>query len=177
MLRSTTSKPTKVLKVVELPNIAEFQRDDGRYVDLGWRFVGATGGEWVGYIGTDTDYLTVSPEQLTAIMQIAGITKLPEPPKHLERSAEESNGGDTEFGNALWVLLLAAASAFLLRVAHRRLLPDDQIGEPKGLVEPAADWMTTAERHMASAGTPRPHPPIRASTVVRSGTSAFGRRA
>lgn len=182
-LGSSTKKPIEVVKVADLPNVADFQREDGSYVDLGWRFLGETDGEWVGYIGSDHDYLTVSPEQLTAIMQIAGIEKLPEPPKrrgHFAnggQSAKESSGDHGNFGSALWTLLLAAASVFILRVARRRLLPDDQIGEAKGAAEMAADWMTTADSRMAPAGAPRTSTPMRASTVVRGGSSAFGRRA
>ncbi len=176
-LGSSARKPVEVVKVVDLPDVADFQRDDGSYVDLGWRFLGETTGEWVGYIGSDIDYLTVLPEQLTAIMQIAGITQLPEPPKRLGQSVKESSGDHAKFGSALWMLLLAAASVFIMRVGRRRLLPDDQIGEAKGAAELAADWMTTAESRMAPAGAPRTSSPMRASTVVRGGSSAFGRRA
>jgi hypothetical protein len=114
---------------------------------------------------------------LTAIMQIAGISSLPEPPKRIGHSAKETSGELAKFGNALWMLLLAAASVFVLRVARRHLLPDDQVGEAKGAAEMAADWMTTAESRMTPAGGPRPSSPMRASTVMRGGSSAFGRRA
>lgn len=176
-LGSSAKKPVEVVKVVDLADVAEFQREDGSYVDLGWRFLGETDGEWVGYIGSDHDYLTVSPEQLATIMQIAGITQLPEPPKRIGHSAKETSGELAKFSNALWMLLLAAASVFVLRVARRVLLPDDQVGEAKGAAEVAADWMTTAETRMAPAGAARTSSPVRASTVVRSGSSAFGRRA
>jgi hypothetical protein len=176
-LGSSTKKPIEVVKVADLPNVADFQREDGSYVDLGWRFLGETDGEWVGYIGSDHDYLTVSPEQLTAIMQIAGIEKLPEPPKRIGQSVKKDSGDHSTSGGALWTLLQIAAAIFLLRVAKRRLLPKSEVGEPDGAAEVAADWLSKPESTVAAASSPRMSSPMRASTVVRGGPSGFGRRA
>jgi hypothetical protein len=176
-LGSSTKKPIEVVKVADLPNAADFQREDGSYVDLGWRFLGETDGEWVGYIGSDHDYLTVSPEQLTAIMQIAGIETLPDPPRRISQSVRDDSGDHSASGSALWALLQIAAFVFLLRVAQRRLLPQSEVGEPDGAAEVAADWLSKPEARVAAASGTRMSSAMRASTVVRGGPSGFGRRA
>jgi hypothetical protein len=47
-----------VVLVKDLPNKPELRRDDGKYVDLGYHFT-RTGGEWVGYVGSSTQYLAL----------------------------------------------------------------------------------------------------------------------
>ena len=39
-----------------------------------------TGGEWVGYVGSDTKYLPLTPEALATLMRLANIQTLPPPP-------------------------------------------------------------------------------------------------
>lgn len=179
-LGSSTKKPIEVVKVADLPDTADFQREDGSYVDLGWRHIGETGGEWVGYVGSDADYLTVSPEQLTAIMQIAGITTLPEPPKRLGHADIDISGLDSGEDSTLWSLLQFAAFIYIIRAARRRFFSSSEAGT-RDVSEPASDWMSQAEDRMAAAAAPRAPiataPSARSTTVVRSGSSGFGRRA
>lgn len=179
-LGSSNKKPIGVVKVADLPNTADFQREDGSYVDLGWRYVGETGGEWVGYIGSDDNYLTVSPDQLTTIMQIAGLTTLPEPPTRIGQHAQSpgGEGSNTGGGSGLWTLLQIAAFVYILLMARRRFLPKSETAAPDGAeAAAAADWMLKAESRMGISGAPRTTAPMRASTVVRGSPSTFGRRA
>ncbi len=182
-LGSSTRKPIEIAKVVDLPDIADFAREDGTYVDLGWRFIGETGGEWVGYIGSDADYLTISPDQLTAIMQIAGIANLPEPPARIGERARADNGAalSSAGGSVLWTLLPFAAFFYIAVVARRRFVLKSAAGTAHPSGDPTADWMSKAENVMAAAAAPRrpagESAVMRASTVVRGSPSAFGRRA
>ena len=50
--------------VKELPRIPALLRKDGKYIDLGYKFYSGSGGEWIGYIGSDTDYLKLPEPQL-----------------------------------------------------------------------------------------------------------------
>ncbi len=177
-LGSSTRKSIEVVKVADLPDVADFQREDGSYVDLGWRFLGEKDGEWVGYIGSDADYLTVSPDQLTAIMQIAGISTLPEPPSRIGQHAQSPGGqeSNTSGGSALWTLLQIAAFVYILLMARRRVFPKSETAAPDRAEEAAADWMSNAERSMATSGAPRASTSMRAATVVRGSPSTFGRR-
>lgn len=181
-LGSSTRKPIEIAKVVDLPDVAEFAREDGSYVDLGWRFVGETGGEWVGYIGSDADYLTISPDQLTAIMQIAGIASLPEPPTRIGQRAQANDGAtmSSAGGSVLSTLLPFAALFYIAVAARRRFFPKSAAGTAHPSGDPTADWMSKAENVMAAAAPRRPageSAVMRASTVVRGSPSAFGRRA
>jgi hypothetical protein len=165
-LSATTGKPVKVLKVVDLPNVAEFQRDDGSYVDLGWRFVGTTGGEWVGYIGTESDYLTVSPEQLTAIMQIAGLESLPEPPASVLQSTNPEGlfaDPDTEASLSGLFLLILVPLFVVLDAGLRSGPGENDIFDPNERplyieTPPKADWLTTAELKIATAAAAQDSP-------------------
>lgn len=43
--------------VKELPRIPALLRKDGTYIDLGYKFYSTSGGEWVGHIGSDSEYV------------------------------------------------------------------------------------------------------------------------
>jgi hypothetical protein len=83
-----------IVLVKDLPNIEALKRPDGKYVDLGYIHQ-RSGGKWIGYVGSDTEYLPLTPEGLNALMRVAGISKLPDPP-----ARPASSGG------SLWTFLL-----------------------------------------------------------------------
>ena len=66
--------------VQELPRIPLLQRKDGTYIDLGYKFNSFSGGEWVGYVGSDSEYLTIAEPQLKLILLLAGMTDFPAVP-------------------------------------------------------------------------------------------------
>lgn len=66
-----------LIKVLELPRIAMLKRSDGQYVDLGYKFYSWSGGDWIGYIGSESEYLPMTPEKLQVLMVVAGLKELP----------------------------------------------------------------------------------------------------
>lgn len=191
--------PPEVVKVMDLPDAPEFQREDGSYVDLGWHFIGRSGGEWVGFIGSTTEYLTVSPEQLAAIMLAANITRLPDVPVRMSgRNKSTSQGSDRGWGTIGLVSTIMSVIAAFMFIRYlqwkaaigaafliRRLL--QWFRDPSG-----ASWTAVAERQVASTApglkakaSSRPAAPsrsqptavVRSSTVVKGSPSIFGSRA
>ena len=77
-----------VIKVVDLPNIKAFKLKDGRYMDIGYKYVPVTkffltfgiyDKGWVGYIDEDT-YIDLGEDKVRAILKATGQT-LPPPPE------------------------------------------------------------------------------------------------
>jgi hypothetical protein len=71
---------SEVIELVkDLPNIEALRRDDGKYVDLGYLHKRG-GGEWIGYIGSDSTYVILDPEGLKFLLQVSGLKELPPAP-------------------------------------------------------------------------------------------------
>lgn len=185
---SQTEKKAVVVKIIDLPDMADFQREDGTYVDLGWSFIGETDGKWVGYIGSDIDYLTISPEQLVAIMAAAKLTALPEPPKRVSPKTLMTAGNSSPPDVGWTMLLIVGAMALYVRYLIQKVVWNaaSQFGD---IVKQAADAFsqltTTKAAPAATAGStvqPARHvarvahmAPARRTTVVRSSPSLFSR--
>lgn len=71
----------QIQKVLDLPNIPALRRKDGKYVDLGYLHHRFFGGKWVGYIGSSSKYVDLSEKNLTLMLRIAGVRKLPPVPE------------------------------------------------------------------------------------------------
>ncbi len=97
-----------VVKVKDLPDTGALRHKSGAYIDLGYRFT-TTGGDWVGYIGSSSQYIALPPEKLKALLAVAGEKGLPPvPSRHASSSA----------ASGLKILLIAiGVCAILLRVA------------------------------------------------------------
>jgi hypothetical protein len=65
--------------VTDLPDIPALKRDDGTYVDLGYRFT-LTGGQWIGYIDSHR-YLDLNETQLQMLITVGRLKKLPPVPQ------------------------------------------------------------------------------------------------
>ena len=89
-----------LVKVLEFPNIPALKRKDGKYIDLGYKFNKYSGGEWIGYIGSSTKFLTLNKAQLTMLLSIAGVDKLPPVP-----SRAASSGSSWGFGLGFLAIL------------------------------------------------------------------------
>ena len=191
--RVSSQPQVDVVKVRDLPDTPAFQLDDGTYVDLGFHFIGETGGDWVGYIGSSKDYLTLSVDQLSGIMRLSGMESLPPEPKRRSQSYSGS-GGSGGLGWMFWVIVGAAILGF-------RFLKGLIFGVGKVAARATArsgsgaagssEWLARAESRMASAGAAGPSPDrvraaatgtarssggsaSRSSTVVRGGRVSFG---
>ncbi len=68
-----------VVKVLELPRSPNLMYE-GKPIDLGYKFYSGSGGEWVGYIGSDTSYLPFKPDGLERTLALAGLRGLPPVP-------------------------------------------------------------------------------------------------
>lgn len=74
------AKPQPVVKVLDLPDSETLRLNDTTFVDLGWRQTDEKGGEWVGHIGSDTEYVPLNAEQITGMLKEAQLKSLPPPP-------------------------------------------------------------------------------------------------
>ncbi len=146
----------EVVKVLDLPNTAAFQQDDGTYVDLGYHFFSDEAGEWVGYTGSHRDYLSLSDAQLSGIMRLAKLDQLPPVPSRRARSSSYS-GGSGGLGNMFWILLIVGFFGF-------RFWRKVSVGAVKvaGAAArqvhartneaPTGEWMAKAESRFSAAG-------------------------
>jgi hypothetical protein len=69
-----------VVMVKDLRNIEQLRRADGTYVDLGYHYKTLFGGEWVGYVGSSSEYLALKPESLNVLLALGGLSELPPVP-------------------------------------------------------------------------------------------------
>lgn len=72
---------SQIVKVMELPDVPMLRRNDGAYVDLGYRWGDAGLSEWIGYIGSDSEYVPLTPALRETVMMAAGIEQMPQPPQ------------------------------------------------------------------------------------------------
>jgi len=96
----------EIVKVLDLPDIPQLRRTDGRHIDLGYKFTSG-GGEWVGYVGDDGKYLALSEDAVQMLLMVAGVDRLPPVP---ERPASTGGGGLTT------ILMLLGFGVILYRV-------------------------------------------------------------
>jgi hypothetical protein len=96
----------EIVKVLDLPDIPQLRRTDGRHIDLGYKFTSG-GGEWVGYVGDDGKYLALSEDAVQMLLVVAGVDRLPPVP---ERPASTGGGGLTP------ILMLLGFGVILYRV-------------------------------------------------------------
>lgn len=82
-------------------------------IDLGYKFNGCFGGEWVGYAGNDTKYLHVSDEQIALMLSVAKLDRLPSPPSRFAHP-------ETLKVPAMWGGALLVAGVVLSLLARRR---------------------------------------------------------
>ncbi|MEO9873870.1 MAG: hypothetical protein ABJM26_07185 [Anderseniella sp.] len=69
-------KNEALVKVVDLPDVPQLKRTDGKYLDLGYKFT-TVGGSWVGHIGSNKNYVKLNEQALQAMLTVARLKKLP----------------------------------------------------------------------------------------------------
>lgn len=74
------ARQTPVVKILDLPDTETLRLNDTTFVDLGWRRTADQGGEWVGHIGSDTEYLPLNSDQIAGMLKEAQLKALPLPP-------------------------------------------------------------------------------------------------
>ena len=105
--------------VKELPRIPAFQRPDGKYMDLGYKFHSFSGGEWVGHIGSDREYLTIPEPQLQMLLLLAGMSELPPVPDR-----------PWSWGGIFWAVVGGFAALKFLSKKLKGAPPSGQVPEP-----------------------------------------------
>ncbi|MFN0218126.1 MAG: hypothetical protein ACKVP4_04830 [Hyphomicrobium sp.] len=166
-----------IVKVLDLPDTALFRRPDGRYVDLGYRFTSGDAGDWVGYVGSSTQYLPLSKDALNGMMMVAGLKELPPPP------TRTSSGGMVALLIVAGVIGFGVLKRFVFGAARTVAAATSE-----GLSSQTPDWVARAEERVASSAQASPAPTARRDMgrataaahrvgAVSAPRSAFGRRA
>lgn len=83
-------------RVLDLPDIPALLREDGRYIDLGYLHRRSGEGEWIGHIGSSSEFVKLSERQLKQLLMIAGVPELPPVP-------ERKSGGAA----LMWLIVAA----------------------------------------------------------------------
>ena len=87
----------EIVKVLDLPDIPQLRRTDGRHIDLGYKFTSG-GGEWVGYVGDDGKYLALSEDAVQMLLVVAGVDRLPPVPERPASTGGRPSHGGTPAG-------------------------------------------------------------------------------
>ena len=195
-----THRP-EVVKVLDLPDTEAFRYGETSFVDLGWRYTSDFGGEWVGYLGSDTEFLSLDDTQIAGIKQEANLKAFPRPPvprvntqprpkreKPIVRSEPKPHG----IGLIGWMsLLMSFAAMMYIRYRIMRVAVDATQGAAgfakRAVIELLAARGQSAtvahgtSRRAAAPAKPAEHPvpvqvkaPKRSSTVVRASPGIFG---
>lgn len=90
-----------LVKVVDIPATEALI---GKRVDLGYKFSGCSGGDWVGYVGSSSQYVRLTPEMLNQLLAAANLKEPPEVPNRL------LNGGYGYF----WPIMLLIGLVFAI---------------------------------------------------------------
>lgn len=198
--RRANERPA-VVKVLDLPDTDVLRYGDTLFVDLGWRYAGDAGGEWVGYIGSGTEYLPLDENQMAGLMQEANLTALPRPPisrvenppkKERRKPVVTSEPASKGIGLTGWLaLLMSFATMMYIRYRIMKVAADATQGAAEFAKRAVMELLTArGKATTATRGTSRPtaapakpierpvpvqvKAPKRTGTVVRASPGIFG---
>ncbi len=77
----STGGSATIVKVLELPDTAALKHRSGAYIDRGYMWRRGSEGTWIGYLGSDSRYLSLTPEGLEGLLAVAGVSELPPVPE------------------------------------------------------------------------------------------------
>ena len=77
----STGSSATIVKVLDLPDTAALRHKSGAYIDLGYMWKRGSEGAWIGYVGSDSKYLSLSPQGLQSLLAVAGVDELPPVPE------------------------------------------------------------------------------------------------
>ena len=77
----STGSSATIVKVLDLPDTAALRHRSGAYIDLGYMWKRGSEGAWIGYVGNDSSYLSLSPQSLERLLAVAGVDELPPVPE------------------------------------------------------------------------------------------------
>lgn len=178
-----------IVKVLDIPSLAQVDVDaQGRRIerrfDLGYKFSGCFGGEWVAHVGSDHKYVTVGEAKLQQMLRAAGRSELPPAPSFW------SSGNSIPVYIWLGILTVGAIGAVLSKSKERvvEAAPTGTLDEGAIEVEPNGRWAAAAarmeaglrEQEVSAAAAPTIRvPSTREPTDLgrgHIGTPVFGRR-
>jgi hypothetical protein len=81
MLVGVDDTNARIVKVLDLPDVPMLKREDGRYIDLGYKWGTSGDGQWVGYIDSSTSYVPLTKELRATLMMVGAIKEMPPAPK------------------------------------------------------------------------------------------------
>jgi hypothetical protein len=81
MLVGVDDTNAQIVKVLDLPDVPMLKREDGIYVDLGYKWGTSSDGQWVGYIGSSTSYVPLTKELRATLMMVGALKEMPPAPK------------------------------------------------------------------------------------------------
>jgi hypothetical protein len=176
-----TGSPEALVKVMDLPRVSEFRRGNGTYLDLGYHWKADGTGEWVGHIGSDTEFLVLKPDMFPVLLVAAHLDEFPPVPERPVAPA-----GMAWLGFAA---LAVAGSCTYLWVRKRSKTtelpsPDELAPIVLETYDPIPAWtkramaeMQTAARRVTTSRTPVSNKRQSKPTVEAKPTrAAFGRR-
>lgn len=161
----------RVVKVLELPDTADFTLRDGSFFDLGYLMRTDGTGEWVGFVGSDALYIPLGPKSLAFIMEHAGIDKLPPEPKpevsllsRLDLSKMDIGAIDPRLLVLLLIpLLLVVGVMRFVRRQPRVKIELPKTASAEAPQEGGKDWLHRAHASVNAAAPPMESPIIRAA--------------
>lgn len=158
-----------IVKVVDLPDIPPLQSEDGRYIDLGYKF-NPTGGDWVGYIGSDDKYIRLDPKTLQAMLAIAGLKKAPPVPDRPAGSKLHVFLFLIGIGMVAFFALLCLIFLLTKAVKHFR--------RPKPVGNPFAELYEDIRKRAEQSGRTLPKPTSFGATrpAAEAAKTSFGKR-
>lgn len=171
-----------VIKVLELPNSEALRLSENAFVDLGWRRNADNSGEWVGYIGSETEYVPLNAEQIAGVLKEAQLKSLPPPPT-MRKAAPQSPPKSVRppqdginFGSVVAMLIgLGIVMYIRYRITQITL---NAAQDAAAMAQRAVSGLFAAKR-----SSPAPSPaaanaplrkPVTSSTVVRPAPGLFG---
>lgn len=179
-----------IVKVLDIPVLAQVEVDAGGHkiekrFDLGYKFSGCFGGEWIAHTGSDREYVAVDDARLQMMLRAAGRTTLPPVP-----SFWKSRQAPPVY---IWLAIFgfAAVSVTLKKSKDSDAAPAaDRVQGGMGDAGSGGGWAAATalleagvrEQQASSATAPAPRAPGPRTRVVSPRASAatrapsFGRR-
>jgi hypothetical protein len=168
----------KIVKVADLPRTEAFAMPGGQHVDLGYLYQGCFSGQWIGYVGSSSRYMTWKDGMLPEVAATAGMKTLPAAPGFFWGLF---NAPGAFFVEWIWVLVIGLPLLFKGFGALVRSNDGDGRAaagpaSPGPDVDAAPPQAVSAASAIAQRRPARLAEPTRASAMPRGAAPPFGRR-
>jgi hypothetical protein len=172
-----------VVKVMDLPNVASLKRTDGSFVDLGYKF-NTVGGEWVGYVGSNSTYLKLSETEIKMLLLLGGKSGLPPIPDR--PAGSKAGSGLTLLLGGLGILAvlfkifktvmgLGSKASRALQSVGQQTVSQQQVDHSTALNAALADRLDQRIAQAAAVYSNGPSPQQYSTPYSTSGNPSFGK--